>query len=450
MSKRICMLCIGVMLIILMLLAGSAALAENAATPTDLDPTEPGVGDIGQPTSTDLPEFEIEGDVLVKCNSEAFSVKVPDGVRVIGPNAFKGKEKLQSVVLPNSVEIISANAFADCKKLKLVVLNDETQLKEIGSKAFLNCKKLNLQFIPEGCKVAEDAFEGVDAAVTPTPAAETPTPTPTPTPAPGEVTPTPAPATPTPTPAPTTPAPEVTPDHKPPEPEAETPPPEETGEPEEPGGGGGGGFRGGSGGPRIPHSKNKEPIGPDYDLLDLKELEKKQDDVMNQLTLGRETLALALNRAADSETGEGFTVTGMDWQKEEGNEQIDTLILTAANPEEGKQNVWSMNGEVLRKMNKSGIEHLVLRSGDQIAVMETEGFLAGWSYDEMRSRGTANRRFEYEIGIGGDAPAVWQVQVEGKTYELTTDEHAGIFMTGVYSGPAGALDEPYDQLFATK
>ena len=442
MSKRICMLCIGVMLIILMLLAGSAVLAEDAATPTDLEPTEtsePGPGDIGEPTSTDLPEFEVEGDVLVKCNSEAFSVKVPDGVRVIGPNAFKGKEKLQSVVLPNSVEIISPNAFADCKKLKLVVLNDETKLKEIGSKAFLNCKKLNLQFIPEGCSVAEDAFEGVDAAVTPTPVPETPTPTP----APGEVTPTPAPATPTPTPAP-----EVTPDHKPPEPEPEEPTEPEV--PDEPGGGGGGGFRGGSSGPRIPHSKNKEPIGPDYDLLDLKELDKKQDDVMNQLTLGKETLALALNRTADSETGEGFTVTGMDWRKEEGSEQIDTLILTAANPEEGKQNVWSMNGEVLRKMNKSGIEHLVLRSGDQIAVMETEGFLAGWSYDEMRSRGTANRRFEYEIGIGGDAPAVWQVQVEGTTYELTTDEHAGIFMTGVYSGPAGALDEPYDQLFATK
>ena len=443
MSKRICMLCVGVMLIILMLLAGSAVLAEDAATPTDLEPA----GEIGEPIPVHEPEFEIKDGVLIKCNSEAFSVKVPDGVRVFGPNAFKGNEKIQSVVLPDSVEVISANAFADCKKLKLVVLNDETKLKEIGSKAFVNCKKLNLQFVPEGCTVAADAFEGVDAAVTPTPAAETPTPTPTPTPAPGEVTPTPAPATPTPTPAPATPTPEVTPDHKPPEPEPEEP--TESEEPEEPGGGGGG-FRGGSGGPRIPHSKNKEPIGPDYDLLDLKELEKKQDDVMNQLTLGRETLALALNRAADSETGEGFTVAGMDWQKEEGNEQIDTLILTAANPEEGKQNVWSMNGEVLRKMNKSGIEHLVLRSGDQIAVMETEGFLAGWSYDEMRSRGTANRRFEYEIGIGGDAPAVWQVQVEGKTYELTTDEHAGIFMTGVYSGPAGALDEPYDQLFATK
>lgn len=445
MSKRICMLCVGVVLIILMLLAGGAALAEGVATPTDLDPTEtsePGPGDIGEPTSTDLPEFEVEGDVLVKCNSEAFSVKVPDGVRVIGPNAFKGKEKLQSVVLPNSVEVISANAFADCKKLKLVVLNDETKLKEIGSKAFLNCKKLNLGFIPEGCTVAEDAFEGVEAAVTPTPTPAEET-TPTPTPGPGEETPAPAPATPTPTP---TPAPEVTPDHEPPE--AETPPPEEPEEPE----GGGGGYHGGGGSskPRIPHSRNTEPIGPDYDLLDLKELQKNQDSVMNQLTLGRETLALALNREAESGTGDGFTVAGMDWRKEEGNEQIDTLILTAAEPEDGKQSVWTMNGEVLRKMNKSGIEHLVLRSGDQIAVMETEGFLAGWSYDEMRSRGTANRRFEYEIGIGGDAPAAWQVQVEGKTYELTTDEHAGIFMTGVYSGPAGALDEPYDQLFATK
>ena len=418
MSKRICMLCVGMMLIILMLLAGSATMAEDKATPTDLDPAD----------------FVIENGVLVQCNSDAFSVTVPDGVKVIGPNAFKGKDKLQSVVLPNSVEVISQEAFADCKKLKLIVLTEDTKLKEIGSKAFLNCIKLNRDFVPEGCTVAEDAFEG--AAPAPSQVPETPTPAPE-----GP--------TPTPTPAPETPAPEVTPDHNPPEPETEEPT-----EPED--GGEGGGFPGGGGGgggasrPRIPHSKNKEPIGPDYDLLDLKELEKKQNDVMNQLTLGRETLALTLNRAANSETGEGFTVTGMNWQKEAGSEQIDTLILTAANPEDGKQNVWSMNGEVLRKMNKSGIEHLVLRSGDQIAVMETEGFLAGWNYDEMRSRGTANRRFEYEIGIGGDAPAVWQVQVEGKTYELTTDEHAGIFMTGVYSGPAGALDEPYDQLFATK
>ena len=443
MSKRVFMMRAGVILILLLLLGGSMAMAEGdkiAATSTDLEP-EP------------APDFVVEGDVLTACNSEAYIVSVPAGVRVIGPNAFRGKQKLQSVVIPDSVEVISDGAFAECVKLRLIILGEKSKLKEIGSKAFLNCKKLNIDFVPEGISVAADAFEGVAAAEptpTPTPVPATPTPTPTPaeeTKKPADVTPTPVPETPTPAPATPTPLPEPEkePDHDPP---TDKPDPEPEPEPEP--GGGGGGYRGGSSGPKIPHNKNRLPVGPDYDLLDLKELGKQQETVMNQLTLGRETLALSLNKPEGGETGDGFTVTGMDWQKPEEQEQIDTLILTAADSEGGKQNTWNMNGEVLRRMNKSGIEHLVLRSGDQIAVMETEGFLAGWSYDEMKSRGTANRRFEYEIGMNGDDPVDWQVKVEGKTYELTTDDHAGIFMTGVYSGPAEALDAPYDQLFATK
>ena len=43
-----------------------------------------------------------------------------------------------------------------------------------------------------------------------------------------------------------------------------------------------------------------------------------------------------------------------------------------------------LNGAVLRRMDRSGIRHLALRSGDSIAVLETEGFLAGWKYDELR------------------------------------------------------------------
>ena len=116
MSKRICMLCVGMMLIILMLLAGSATMAEDKATPTDLDPAD----------------FVIENGVLVQCNSDAFSVTVPDGVKVIGPNAFKGKDKLQSVVLPNSVEVISQEAFADCKKLKLIVPDPRNAFGQIS------------------------------------------------------------------------------------------------------------------------------------------------------------------------------------------------------------------------------------------------------------------------------------------------------------------------------
>ena len=102
---------------------------------------------------------------------------------------------------------------------------------------------------------------------------------------------------------------------------------------------------------------------------------------------------------------------------------------------------------MLRRMNKSGIRYLVFRSGDQIAVLETEGILAGWKYDGIKSRGTANRRFTYEITMNGSVPAQWQVSIEGETYELSTDEHTGIYMTGVYSGSADVLDEPCDKLF---
>jgi hypothetical protein len=156
MRKRTCMLWAGVILAILLLLVGGTAMAEDqqiAATSTDLEP-EP------------VPDFVVEGDVLTACNSEAYIVSVPAGVRVIGPNAFRGKQKLQSVVIPDSVEVISAGAFAECTKLKLVILGENSKLKEIGSKAFLNCKNLTRLNIPASVTyIAFDAFDGCDKLV---------------------------------------------------------------------------------------------------------------------------------------------------------------------------------------------------------------------------------------------------------------------------------------------
>ena len=180
--------------------------------------------------------------------------------------------------------------------------------------------------------------------------------------------------------------------------------------------------------------------------MGLKQLKDEPDKVMSQLTLDGEALVLSMSREGDGENG--FTAAGINWQQPENQESIDTLVLTAAGDGAGSGSTWNLNGEVLRKMHKSGILHLVLRDGDQIAVMETEGFLAGWNYDEMKSRGTANRRFEYGIAITPGAPASWQVKVGEETYELTTDEHAGIYLTGVYSGSAEALNLPYDKLFS--
>ena len=53
----------------------------------------------------------------------------------------------------------------------------------------------------------------------------------------------------------------------------------------------GGGGGGGGGGTRQPHAPNTQPEGPDYDLIAVEEPETGNTGVMDQLTLGGETLA---------------------------------------------------------------------------------------------------------------------------------------------------------------
>jgi hypothetical protein len=97
-------------------------------------------------------------------------------------------------------------------------------------------------------------------------------------------------------------------------------------------------------------------------------------------------------------------------------------------------------------MNKSGIEILALRAGERIVAMDTGGFLAGWEWDELKSRGTGSRRFDYEITMDGGA-AVWRLKVEGQEYSLGADPHAGLYLNRVFSGSAEALNAPLDTLF---
>jgi hypothetical protein len=243
--------------------------------------------------------------------------------------------------------------------------------------------------------------------------------------------------TPTPTPTPT-PAPEASkePEHQP---DAETPTPEPDPEPApQPiyhGGGGGGGRT-------LPHAKNTAAPKADYDLVLLNGLDREGDTRMNRLALGGEELELELRQTGAE--NEGFTVSAFRWEQAEGEENgagaPDTLVLAA---EDAEQNIWEINGTVLRRMNKSGITHLALRTGERLVVLSTEGILEGWAYDELKSRGTGSRRFTFTIETGGGNPAVWQLDVEEKTYVLTEDTQADIHLTGVYDGPAEALDRPF-------
>ena len=101
-----------------------------------------------------------------------------------------------------------------------------------------------------------------------------------------------------------------------------------------------------------------------------------------------------------------------------------------------------MNGAALRKLSKSGINYMVFRQGSLITAFPTENLLAGWAYDELKSRGTAGRRFEYEVDMAEEAGEIlWRVTVDGKTWELGESSLAPIYLNGVANGSTEMLAE---------
>ena len=72
---------------------------------------------------------------------------VPDGVKVIGDNAFKGRLKLTSINIPNSVRKIGFAAFYGCKGLEFIRLPEN--IVKIGHSAFSLCDNLSTIEVPE-------------------------------------------------------------------------------------------------------------------------------------------------------------------------------------------------------------------------------------------------------------------------------------------------------------
>ena len=364
------------------------------ATPTPLPSEDPDATESPSPTpgpdATQTPapseepeeEFVTDGDVLVRYTGTGKVVSVPRGIRIIGPDAFLGNESLEAVILPDSVEEIGERAFGNCPKLKEVILSTDSLLKKIGSRAFLNCVKISRAFAENIEQVAADAFEGVPE--------ETPVPVPT---------------------VPVTPEPQPTED-----------PWEEPDDPEDPyedieweplpvpGGGGGGG------GKWQPHAKSRQTMTHDYDQVQLDGAE--QAEPMSILTLGDEQLQIGM--------AEGLFTVHLEEIRDEETEE-NHLVLTAVE-ETGCR--WEINGAGLRKLEKSGIDRLVLQSGAHTVSMPTEGYLAGWKYEELKSRGTAGRRFTFFLEMNATS-SKWSVDVQGDTTELGTDPLSDMYLTGV-------------------
>ena len=96
---------------------------------------------------------------LEKYRGNSASVVIPDGIDVIGNNAFYEDPRLASVTIPDGVTGISEYAFRNCTALTSIIIPDS--VKSIGSYAFSNCSSLTSITIPNSVtSIGYDAFRG--------------------------------------------------------------------------------------------------------------------------------------------------------------------------------------------------------------------------------------------------------------------------------------------------
>lgn len=104
-------------------------------------------------------DFRIVGNTLVKYTGNEDHVFVPEGVTVIGSQAFAYHQKVVSVVLPEGVVSIAEKAFDSCVNLASVTIPSTVTLIDGG--AFFGCRSLNHVVIPNGVGfIAAKTFVG--------------------------------------------------------------------------------------------------------------------------------------------------------------------------------------------------------------------------------------------------------------------------------------------------
>ena len=67
----------------------------------------------------------------------------------IGYNAFRNCN-LESIIIPNTIKSIDDEAFRGCKSLKTIIIPD--QIEYIGNKAFMECHSLTKVSLPSNLK----------------------------------------------------------------------------------------------------------------------------------------------------------------------------------------------------------------------------------------------------------------------------------------------------------
>ena len=184
---------------------------------------------------------------------------------------------------------------------------------------------------------------------------------------------------------------------------------------------------GGFGGRATPHAKEKYQTDIGYDQVGIWTLTRGEIAPMSTLTLSGVELELSLTR--DGQPSE-FLPSLIGWQDPqngpaEGFVPVNTLLLRALNGQDGA-GVWTFNGGLLRKLQRSGISYLALEADGQAILLPTDGFLGGRKYDELKMHGTAGSSFSFEVRMNGTDTCLISVTVQEETTALTEDREAAL------------------------
>lgn len=98
--------------------------------------------------------FTADGSILLCCDKDVETYRVPAGTRAIGPHAFEYRRRLTRIELPEGLEDIGEAAFLACNAL--VKADFPTTLKHIGDIAFFATKLKSIR-IPAGFEFMGDA-----------------------------------------------------------------------------------------------------------------------------------------------------------------------------------------------------------------------------------------------------------------------------------------------------
>ena len=90
-------------------------------------------------------QFVVINGLLTLCRSNEDIVQIPDGVEVIGWEAFSSCN-VKKIILPKSVRVISSNALKNCTQLSAVIMQDG--IKQIDYQAFTGLSRLQELSIP--------------------------------------------------------------------------------------------------------------------------------------------------------------------------------------------------------------------------------------------------------------------------------------------------------------